>query len=118
MLYSPEKKKKIIKTRTPAIMLIKIHLNQMAAHSVLADPSPSHPIGLFFIVLLHVVPSFAGHRLLISSLSGGPGPPSPPPPILTLFLSDPRQQPASLSGTLSTTEKGRKSFWCPPLRAG
>ncbi len=66
-LFSKKKEKTTIRIRMPAFMSIQIQLDQMAAHSFRADPSPSRPIWLFLLVLFHVVPAFAGHWLLIFS---------------------------------------------------
>ncbi len=52
MIYSPERKKTI---RTSAIALFKKLHNQIAAPSLPADPPPSRPNGLFFLILFHVV---------------------------------------------------------------
>jgi hypothetical protein len=72
----------------------------VVAHSLCADPPPSHTIGLFFFVLPHVVSALLGIKCLSFPLSGGLGLPLPPPPILTPFLSGPRQQPVSMSSTI------------------
>ncbi len=98
-LFSWKKRKTMVKIRMPAITFIKTQPDQIAAHSVRADPLPSHPNGLFFLVLLHVVPTFAGHWLLIFSPFRRPGPTLTPSSHMTPFLSDPRQQPVSKSGT-------------------
>ncbi len=73
-----------------------------------------NPLTLFTPVLLYhirLARSFLSLPMLsLPSLStdclsfpppGGPGPPSPPSPTLTLFPSGPRQQPASMSGTIN-----------------
>jgi hypothetical protein len=44
MIYSPERIENTIRIRMPATTSIKIQLDQMAAHSVRADPPPSRPI--------------------------------------------------------------------------
>ncbi len=80
-LFSWKKEKTAIRIRMSAITSIKIQLDQMAAHSFRDDPPPSCPIWLFLLVLLHVVPAFAGHWLLIFSPFRRPG------PALTLLLS-------------------------------
>jgi hypothetical protein len=67
MIYSPERKKNNDQNKDARNHVYKNSPDQLAAHSVRADPPPSRPIGLFFLILLHVVPAFAGHQLLIFS---------------------------------------------------
>ncbi len=100
MIYSPEKKKMVVRIRAPAITFIKFNFNPIKCCSLcLRRPSSITSIVLVLVlVLVHVVSAFAGHQLLILYLSGRLGPPSPPPPMLTPFLSGPREQPVSMSG--------------------
>jgi hypothetical protein len=61
MIYSPERKENNNQNEDATITYIKIQLDQLAAHSFRTNPPPSCPIWLFLLVLLHVVPAFAGH---------------------------------------------------------
>jgi hypothetical protein len=64
-LFSWKNRKTTIRISMPVIRFIQIQLDQMVAHSVLADPPPSCLMWLFLLFLLHVVPVLARHQLLI-----------------------------------------------------
>jgi hypothetical protein len=81
MIYSPERENSGQNQGTYNYIYIKkISSDQLAAHSVCADPPLSRPIGLFFFVLLHVVSAFAGHQLLIFTPLRWAGPTLTPSP--------------------------------------
>jgi hypothetical protein len=106
MIYSPEREKQWSNQSTCNYIYIKKFY------------SIKWLLTLFAPILLHHVrmgyssssfsmlsPPLLGINGLSFPLSGGLGMPSPPPPILTPFLSGPRQQPVTISGTIRGIKK-------------